>query len=58
MEKARKSKLPNRLADARLQKKHGVWVYHSGEPLSAATVEETMERIRLDREDHNLGKIR
>jgi AbrB family looped-hinge helix DNA binding protein len=43
---------------AQLRKKRGVWVYHSDEPLSAATVEETIERVRRDRDDHNLGKVR
>ena len=43
---------------AQLRKKRGIWVYHSGEPLSAATVDETLERVRRERDEHNLGKIR
>ena len=43
---------------AQLRKKRGVWVYRSDEPLSASTVEETIERVRRDRDDHYLGKLR
>lgn len=43
---------------AQLRKKRGVWVYHSGEPLTAATVDETLQRVRRDRDAHNLGKLR
>jgi AbrB family looped-hinge helix DNA binding protein len=42
--------------NAQLRKKHGVWVYRSGEPLSQAVVEETVQQIRQERENHNLGK--
>ena len=41
---------------AQLRKKHGVWVYRSGEPPSQAEVEETVQQIRQERENHNLGK--
>jgi AbrB family looped-hinge helix DNA binding protein len=40
---------------AQLRKKRGVWVFHSGEPLFAATVDETIERVRRERDEHNLG---
>jgi AbrB family looped-hinge helix DNA binding protein len=40
---------------AQLRKKHGVWVFHSGEPLSAATVQETIEQGRRERDDRSLG---
>jgi AbrB family looped-hinge helix DNA binding protein len=43
---------------AQLRKKRGVWVYHSGEPLTAATIDETLERVRGERDEHNLGKPR
>jgi AbrB family looped-hinge helix DNA binding protein len=43
---------------AQLKKKRGVWVYHSGEPLTAATVDETLQRVRRERDEHNLGKLR
>jgi AbrB family looped-hinge helix DNA binding protein len=43
---------------AQLRKKHGVWVFRSGEPLSAATVQETLEQVRRERDDRNLGKSR
>ncbi|VVM04678.1 AbrB/MazE/SpoVT family DNA-binding domain-containing protein [Methylacidimicrobium tartarophylax] len=31
---------------ASLRKKHGVWVFRSGEPLSAETVERTIAEVR------------
>ncbi len=40
---------------AQLRKKRGVWVFHSGEPLSAETVEETLDQVRRERDDRNLG---
>jgi AbrB family looped-hinge helix DNA binding protein len=43
---------------AQLRKKRGVWVYHSGEPLTEATVDETLQRVRRERDEHNLGKLR
>jgi AbrB family looped-hinge helix DNA binding protein len=41
---------------AQLRKKHGVWVYRTGEPLTAAAVEKTARQIRRERDVHNLGK--
>ncbi len=43
---------------AQLRKKRGVWVFHCGEPLSASTVEETIEQVRRERDDENLGQGR
>jgi AbrB family looped-hinge helix DNA binding protein len=43
---------------AQLRKKRGVWVYRSDEPLSASTVQETLERVRRERDHENLGKLR
>lgn len=43
---------------AQLRKKHGVWVFHCGEPLSAATVEQTVEQVRHARDEQNLGRSR
>jgi AbrB family looped-hinge helix DNA binding protein len=37
------------LRRAQLMKKHSVWVFHCGEPLSAATVAETIEQERRER---------
>jgi AbrB family looped-hinge helix DNA binding protein len=34
---------------AQLRKKHGVWVFRAGEPLSAVVVEKTMRRVRRER---------
>ncbi len=41
---------------AQLRKKCGGWVFHSGEPLAASTVEETIEQIRRARDFRNVGK--
>ena len=43
---------------AQLRKKRGVWVFHCGEPLLASTVNETLEQIRRERDDWNLGQTR
>ncbi len=43
---------------AQLRKKRGVWVFHCGEPLSATTVQETVERVRRERDEQNLGRSR
>src|SRR5216684_7234796 len=43
---------------AQLRKKRGVWVFNSGEPLSASTVDETLEQVRRERDDRSLGKSR
>jgi AbrB family looped-hinge helix DNA binding protein len=38
-----------------LTKEHGVWVFHSGQPLPAAT-EELLQQLREERDLANLGK--
>ena len=43
---------------AQLRKKRGVWVFHCGVPLSASTVDETIEQVRRERDDRNLGQSR
>lgn len=43
---------------AQLRKKRGVWVFHCGEPLSAAVVQETIDQVRSERDQSNLGKNR
>ncbi len=40
---------------APLKKKKGIWVYRTGEPISEAEVEETLRRVRREREEENLG---
>jgi AbrB family looped-hinge helix DNA binding protein len=42
--------------NAALRKKHGVWVYRAGEPLSEALVQETLRQVRRERDKENLGK--
>jgi hypothetical protein len=41
---------------AKLRKKHGVWVFRSGERRTQATVDKTIRKIREDREKRILGK--
>jgi AbrB family looped-hinge helix DNA binding protein len=41
---------------AQLRKKHGIWVYRSGEPLSQVTVNKTIREVREERENQILGK--
>jgi AbrB family looped-hinge helix DNA binding protein len=43
---------------AQLRKKHGVWIFHCGEPLSATTVQQTVEQVRRERDNQNLGRSR
>ncbi|HEY1947532.1 MAG TPA: AbrB/MazE/SpoVT family DNA-binding domain-containing protein [Bryobacteraceae bacterium] len=39
-----------------LSQEHGVWVFHSGQPLSASVTDEILEQIRRERDLENLGK--
>lgn len=41
---------------AQLRKKQGVWVFRCGEPLSATTVRQTIEQVRRERDEQNLGR--
>ena len=41
---------------AQLRKKRGVWVFRSGEPLAATIVETTIEEVRRERDNQNLGR--
>lgn len=43
---------------ASLRRKHGVWVFRSGEPLSQEVVEKTLRQVRREREKQILGKGR
>lgn len=43
---------------AQLRKKHGVWIFRAGEPVSAATVEQTVEQGRRQRDEQNVGRSR
>ena len=38
-----------------LSNEHGVWVFYSGEPLSASATDQILEQIRRDRDLENLG---
>jgi AbrB family looped-hinge helix DNA binding protein len=39
-----------------LTKEHGVWVFHSGEPLPASATDDMLQKIREERDLVNLGK--
>ncbi len=39
-----------------LTKEHGVWVIHTGQPLSASATDEMLQQIRKERDLANLGK--
>lgn len=41
-----------------LRKKHGIWVFRTGTPLSASIVTATLREIRGDRDWQNSGKSR
>jgi AbrB family looped-hinge helix DNA binding protein len=43
---------------SRLYKKRGIWVLHTGTPLSADITKETLRKVREEREDRFLGKHR
>jgi len=43
---------------AQLKKKSGVWVFRCGEPLSTATVQQTVDQVRHERDEQSLGKSR
>ena len=45
-------------AKPRMYKKHGIWVLHTGSPLPADVVENTIKKVRKEREDRFLGKLR
>ena len=39
-----------------LTKEHGVWVFHSDEPLPASVTDDMLQQIREERDLGNLGK--
>lgn len=43
---------------AAMRKKRGIWVFDTGEPLKASVVEETIRKVREEREDAILGRKR
>ena len=42
----------------RMYKKQGMWVFDSGVPVSAETVNRTISRVRAERDRHVLGKYK
>jgi AbrB family looped-hinge helix DNA binding protein len=45
-------------AKARLRREHGMWVVTYGEPLPENLVEDTIEAVRRERDEQNLGKMK
>ncbi len=41
-----------------LRKKEGIWVFRTGEPLSASVVADTLREVRAERDRQNLGMPR
>ena len=39
-----------------LVKEHGVWVFHSGQPLPALATDAMLNQVREERDQSNLGK--
>jgi AbrB family looped-hinge helix DNA binding protein len=39
-----------------LTKEHGVWVFHTGQPLPASATDDMLRRIREERDRANLGR--
>ena len=39
-----------------LTKEHGVWVFHTGQPLPASVTDEIVQQIREERDLANLGE--
>jgi AbrB family looped-hinge helix DNA binding protein len=42
----------------RVYKKQGMWVFDSGEPLTADVVNRTLRQVRAERDLRNLGKFK
>jgi AbrB family looped-hinge helix DNA binding protein len=42
----------------RMYKKDGMWVFDSGEPLSAEVVNRTLRQVRAERDRRNLGRFK
>lgn len=45
-------------AKARMQRVDGMWVVTYGEPIPGNMVEDTMEAVRRERDEQNLGKMK
>jgi AbrB family looped-hinge helix DNA binding protein len=41
-----------------LQKERGIWVFRSGQRLSADVADETLRKVRDERDRHNMGRVR
>jgi AbrB family looped-hinge helix DNA binding protein len=41
-----------------LRKERGIWVYRTGQTLSASTTNDVLRKVREERDQQNLGKLR
>jgi AbrB family looped-hinge helix DNA binding protein len=41
-----------------LRKERGIWVYRTGQPVSASVTDDTLRKVREERDRQNLGKVR
>jgi len=41
-----------------LQKERGIWVFRTGHPLPDSVTDDTLRKVREERDHHNLGKVR
>lgn len=41
-----------------LQKERGIWVFRTGHPLPASVSDDTLRKIREERNHQNLGRVR
>jgi AbrB family looped-hinge helix DNA binding protein len=41
-----------------LRKERGIWVYRTGRTLSASTTNDTLRKLREERDQQNTGKVR
>lgn len=42
----------------RMYKKDGIWLFHTGSPMPVDLIQETIKKVRKEREEHILGKKR
>jgi hypothetical protein len=40
-----------------LRKERGLWVYRTGQTLSASISDDTLRKVRAERDQQNLGKL-
>jgi hypothetical protein len=46
---------PPEVSDTQFQKEQGIWVYRTGMPMPHSLLEDTLQAVRRQREEHNSG---